>query len=95
MKALFWSVVYTRDSQPLAAFCDLALAEAYVLKEPAARETIINRSIAIGGESVLSVRLGVCERLLRDIVSNDFSVEGDTRMMRAIEEARKLLKVAK
>jgi hypothetical protein len=87
MKALQWHFVYTRDSKPLAAFCDYALAEAYCIKSPEQGETIVARSLIIAGESKAI-------RLLRDIVANDYSQVGDERMMAAIDEARKLLKIA-
>jgi hypothetical protein len=86
MKALTWSVVYARDNKPLAAFCDFALAEAYSAKAPELGETIVSRSIILGGDSSAI-------RLLRDIVSNDYTVEGDRRMSKAIAEARELLKI--
>lgn len=86
MKPLSWTFVYARRSQPIAAFVDRALAEAYSGKAPELGETLVTRTLIIGAG-------GKAIQLLRDIVSNDNSPEGDQKLILAIEEARKLLKI--
>ena len=86
MKApLTWTFVYTRDSKPLAAFCDAPLAEAYAQKAELG-EHLVQRTITIGDPTGAKAI-----ELLRTILKPSVSVEDDKAMFKAIAEGKKLL----
>ena len=82
---LKWTFVYTRDSKPLAAFCDAPLAEAYAQKIELG-EHVVTRTITIGDPTGAKAIA-----LLRDILKPSVTVEDDNVMFKAIEEGKKLL----
>lgn len=89
MKPRKWHVVYQKRGDntvvPWCAFDDERDAIGMIGGKENAVYVVADRVVYIGDADSKAMRL------LRDIVSTDFSVAGDRRMCAAIDEARKML----